>query len=269
MAEWIISHFSPHKVYIEPYGGAGSVLLCKKPSEVEIYNDIDDQVVNVLRCIRDHPQQLAKYMAVLPYSRTEFYRAQENFVLPRNSGSQIKQAAYTIMKAHAGYGSSGLRKNNTGFRGAFTSGSTETMKSNLRRWAKYPSRIKKYSARFREVLIENMDAIELIRKCDNPGTLIYLDPPYQFGKRTGIKNRYRFEMDDEDHQKLFEVLKDIQHASIILSGYSGGTYDQLNWESSTKKNLTLYGQERQETIWMNPVAMKHQKQQQFTFQTVD
>ena len=262
MAEWIISHFPSHKIYVEAYGGAGSVLLCKKPSEVEIYNDIDDQIINVLRCIRDHPQQLAKYIAVLPYSRTEFYRARVILATPRNYSNQIRQAAYTIMKAHCGFGSSGLRENNTGFRGAFTSGSTETVKSNLRRWAEYPSRIKGYSLRFRKVLIENMDAIELIQKSDNPGTLIYLDPPYEFEQRTSKKNQYRHEMDHQDHQDLYTVLQDIKHAAIILSGYSGGTYDKLKWKSRTKKNMTLYGQDRQETIWLNPIAMQSQKQQQ-------
>lgn len=264
MAEWIVSFFPKHRIYVEPFGGAASVLLCKQPADVEIYNDIDDQVVNVMRVIRDQPQKLQRYIKLLPYSRTEFHHSQIILQQPRNCDSNIARAAYTILAAYAGYGSSGLREKNTGFRGCFTSGSTETITSNLRRWKEYPSRITTYTKRLSGILIENMDALEIIQKSDHPSTLIYIDPPYEFGTRTGKKNTYRHEFTDLQHQRLLEIIINTKNAYIILSGYSGGIYDTLakqGWQTTQKASRTLYNQSRTETLWLNPAVLQSQKQQ--------
>lgn len=52
----IMRYFPPHTTYVEPYGGSASVLLNKPPSTLEIYNDLDGQVVNLFRVLRDPDQ---------------------------------------------------------------------------------------------------------------------------------------------------------------------------------------------------------------------
>ena len=47
LAPWIIGHFPPHRVYVEPFGGAGSVLIRKPRTYAEIWNDLDGHVVNL------------------------------------------------------------------------------------------------------------------------------------------------------------------------------------------------------------------------------
>lgn len=52
IAPWIISFFPEHRFYVEPFGGSGAVLLNKQPAFLDVYNDLDDRVVNFLRCLK-------------------------------------------------------------------------------------------------------------------------------------------------------------------------------------------------------------------------
>ena len=72
LAPWIISHFPPHKNYVEPCGGAASVLLQKPRSPLETYNDLDGNVVNFFRVLRDKPEELIRQIELTPWSRDEF-----------------------------------------------------------------------------------------------------------------------------------------------------------------------------------------------------
>jgi DNA adenine methylase len=71
LADWIISFFPEHLVYTECFGGAASVLLKKKPSKHEVYNDLNDEVVNLFRVVRDPEtaRKLRHMLKLTPYSR--------------------------------------------------------------------------------------------------------------------------------------------------------------------------------------------------------
>ena len=73
----IISLFPPHHTYVEPFGGAASVLLNKPPSEVEVYNDLDQRITRLFRVIRDSGTELQRRLALTPYSEIEFHNAEE------------------------------------------------------------------------------------------------------------------------------------------------------------------------------------------------
>ncbi len=78
IAPWIISNFPDHRVYVEPYGGAASVLLQKPRADAEIYNDLDSDMVNLLRVVRSQGDELVRLLELTPFARDEFDRAWEH-----------------------------------------------------------------------------------------------------------------------------------------------------------------------------------------------
>ena len=77
IAPWIIEHMPAHRVYVEPFGGAASVLLRKPRSKIEVYNDLDDEIVGIFQLLQDPAQcaRLIRMLARTPYSRREFEMA--------------------------------------------------------------------------------------------------------------------------------------------------------------------------------------------------
>ena len=72
LASWIISHFPVHECYVEPFGGAASVLLQKSRSPLEVYNDLDGRVVSFFSVLRERPDELARLLSLTPYARAEY-----------------------------------------------------------------------------------------------------------------------------------------------------------------------------------------------------
>src|SRR3954466_3079099 len=68
----IIDLFPQHHTYLEPFGGAASVLLNKPPSEVEVYNDLDGRITRLFRVLRDHGGEFQRRLSLTPYSELEF-----------------------------------------------------------------------------------------------------------------------------------------------------------------------------------------------------
>ena len=71
LSDWVISHFPPHEVYVEPYGGAANILLGKEQAFLEVYNDLSQDVVNFFQVLRDRPNELIRAIELTPYSRVE------------------------------------------------------------------------------------------------------------------------------------------------------------------------------------------------------
>jgi DNA adenine methylase len=254
LAPWLISQFPPHVTYVEPFGGGGSVLLVKPPSELEIYNDLDDDVVNFFQVLRDpvKADELARQINLTPYSRTEFFNAYNVF------GDPIERARRLVVRAQMGYGSAGATKGHTGFRmtGGRLKGTSE-----ISLWRRYPDRIVRAAERMKDVLIEHLDACEAIRIYDHHDTLFFVDPPYLLSTRCKNVIAYRHELTDDQHIELLDTLKKVA-GKVILSGYSSPLYDQAlpGWQKKTKTvqaSGNKGGTSRLECIWINPAAQHH------------
>lgn len=77
LTPWIIDYIPEHKVYVEPFAGSLAVLFAKERSHIETVNDINQDVVNFFRILRDQPEELKRLLQYTPYSRKEYELAYE------------------------------------------------------------------------------------------------------------------------------------------------------------------------------------------------
>ena len=250
LASWIISYFPSHETYVEPFGGGASVLLSKSPSRMEVYNDLDQDIVNFFEVLRDQTlaEKLAFQVELTPYSRSEFLNARAE------TNDRIEQARRLVVRAQMGFGSAGATKGNTGFRLDTARGGSDIVTI----WQRQPEVIRQAAARLKKVLIENRDAIKVIQDNDREDTLFFIDPPYVLDTRNMGGKAYRHEMSNADHEQLINVLNSCK-GKIILCGYDHTIYEALNWKKVIK-SVAAAGQSgsvlREEILWINPQAEK-------------
>lgn len=245
MADWIISIMPPHKSYLEPFFGSGAVFFKKLPSRIETINDLDGEIVNLFRCIREKPKELAWAVALTPYSRCEYEQAWKRF---KEGGpcEGVEVARETLVRYWQGYGSTvaykgGWKNDVAGREYAY----------DVRNWKKLPGRIEAVAERLKEAQIEQLPAVELIRRFKRPDVLIYADPPYVASTRKG--RQYVVDMvEDRQHIELLETLKG-HPGPVILSGYENDLYDRSlkGWIKLHKKAYAEGGRDRTETVWLN------------------
>lgn len=245
LAPWIVSYFPKHRVYVELFGGGGSVLLRKERSYAEIYNDIDGEVVNVFRILQDQntSRELCRRIYLTPFAREEFSLSYQP------AKDAIEKARKTIIRSFMGFGSDGVNgARNTGFR----ANSNRSGTTPAHDWANYPDVIATFTERLRGVVIENRDWEEVINQHDTNRTLIYADPPYLHNTRTNSK-RYRFEFMDKDHIQLAEKLNKVE-GMVIVSGYPSALYSELytGWKVIERKAWADGALERVEMLWLSP-----------------
>jgi DNA adenine methylase len=258
LAPWIISHFPPHRVYVEPFGGAASVLLRKPKAYAEIYNDLDDWAVNLFRVLRDEAMsaRLVEQLRLTPFSRTEFEVGRE---LSEATGDPVELARRLIVRSFMGFGSNAHNGRSTGFRANSNRSGTTPAQD----WRNYPDALPALIERFRGVVIENRDAMQVMRAHDGPETLHYVDPPYMAetrspGNKYDLKYRmYRHELSDDDHAKLLDDLKSLA-GMVVLSGYSAPLYERelADWQRVEIDAHADGARDRTEVLWINAAAQR-------------
>ncbi len=244
LAPWILSHFPEHRIYVEPYGGAASVLLRKPRSYAEVYNDLDGEVVNLFCVLRDDPDWLISALRMTPFARKEFEQAY------RRCDDAKERARRLVIRSFMGFGSNGHARV-TGFRADSNRSGTTPAHD----WANYPDALAIAVERLRGVVIESRDALEAMTQHDGPRTLHYVDPPYVLSSRSDPSKDYAHEMTDADHAKMADVLHELQ-GMVILSGYHSPLYDDLfrDWQRVDAAALADGARPRREVLWFNAAA---------------
>ena len=246
---WLLPLLPTCHHYCEPFAGSAAVLLNRDPSPVETYNDIDGEVVNFFRVLRDKTEDLVKAIALTPFSREEFYWA----VSGHEDGlTDLERARRFYIKA---------RQSRTGLAQTATLGRWANCKNTSRagmsgvvsRWLGAVEGLPDIALRLIRVQIENRPAVDVMKLYDSPKTLFYCDPPYVHETR-GDSKAYGYEMDEEAHRELAQVLRSCK-GKVAISGYQCALMDEL-YEGWTRydalpKNCHSVKEERSEALWMN------------------
>lgn len=255
LGAWIIKHFPPHRVYTEVYGGAGSVLLQKPKSYAEVWNDLDGEVVNLFRVLRDKKgsAELRRLLFLTPFSRAEFKGAYQL------TDDPVEKARRLVVRSYMGFGSDA---NNLAVSASFRSNSNRAGTTPSHDWANYPGALSRTIRRLRGVVLENRDALKVLLQHDGPDTLHYVDPPYVHATRgqgsTDFRHRYAHEMFDHDHRDLARILNGLQ-GMVVLSGYGGDLYDKLytGWRTYQREAFADGARKRTEVLWLNEQAVEN------------
>jgi DNA adenine methylase len=240
IAPWIIEQMPPHRCYVEPFGGGGSVLMRKPRCYAEVYNDLNAEMVNLFRVIRDRGRELREKLTLTPFARVDFMESYEP------TEDAVEQARRTVARCFMGFGSNAHNRK-TGFR----SNSNRSNTTPAHDWRNYPDEVPAMIERLRGVVIENKDATEVIRQHDGAETLHYVDPPYVMTTRSDKASDYSHEMTDDDHRALAETLHNVK-GMVILSGYDCPLYSELykGWRRIERKALADGAAARIEVLWL-------------------
>jgi DNA adenine methylase len=257
MAEWIIDHMPPHTTYLEPFFGSGAVFFNKPPSPLETINDLDGDVVNLFRVIRDRPEELARLVYWTPYSREEYYASYD-----MDGADELERARRFLVRCWMARGAK--TSDRTGWRHNIDVNKCPNRPVS-RQWVDMPEKILVVTDRLQGVQIENQPALQIIERYRRPDVLIYADPPYLLETRSG--RMYKHEMTDDDHAELLDVL-DAHPGPVLLSGYANSLYDERlkHWHREEKKVLAEAGLVRTEVLWINPIAASQFGQIVLTFE---
>ena len=247
LAPWIISHFPEHQNYVEPCGGAASVLLQKPRSPLETYNDLDGNVVNFFRVLRDRPDELIRQIRLTPWARESFETARAA------DGNDLERARRFFVSAWQGI-SCMPHDQTTGWRSSSFWGQCYNLPSHNYFDLVESDILATLAKRFYGVQIECRGYEYVIERYDCADTLTYFDPPYISCERNS-PNVYVYEWTDPDHIQAAALLRACQ-GYVVVSGYACDLYRELyedhDWQRVDKEAQTNSGGKRIESLWLSP-----------------
>jgi DNA adenine methylase len=221
MVSKLLKLIPPHRVYVEVFGGGASLLLAKPPSEVEVYNDIDSDLVNLFRVLRDKEkfQRFYRLVCLTPYSREEYNFCKHTF---KDCQDDVERAYRFFVFARMTF--SGYTASRPSWSFVITT-SAGGMAQSCSGWLHVIERLPEIHARLANVQIEHCDFRQIIPAYDAPDTFFYCDPPYVPEARRRLQT-YRYEMSLDDHRDLVNLLLGVR-GKVMLSGYRHEVYEPL------------------------------------------
>lgn len=250
LSEWIIKHFPEDYTeldFVEAYAGGASVLINKSKSRVEVLNDIEEDLIQIYRALRDESKMFIGRLKRVKYCESTFDRAvkrQDNLWM-----DYMDQAVNEFILRRMSRG--GMKK---AF--AWSDRKRGGKPGDVNAWDTIIEMLPKIAERLRDVHILNQSAFDTLKVFNNDDAFVYVDPPYLPNARTA-SDIYAYEMSTEDHIKLATILNTF-NGKVVLSGYPSKLYQRLyeGWKCVRKKMPNHSSQAKKKTrrveaIWLN------------------
>lgn len=199
-ADWVLEHLPEHHCYVEPFGGAATVLFTKDPSSVEVYNDKDDHLVEFFRTLWSDRDALITRLNEIPYSRELHEDWSAQFYGDESPPSDDVERATRFFYLRFSQQMS-MSKGVAGF-------CSTRHRNEARKFADATDALTEFAERLSNVVIENKDYREIIGQYDGGGTVFYCDPPYVDSTRS-----YRHSEFDND--ELTSILREIDGQFVL------------------------------------------------------
>jgi len=261
---WLLPLLPRCKHFVDVFGGSAAVLLNRDPSPIETYNDLDNNVVNFFKVVRQNPDELMRLLHLTPYSREDRKEALRAMrTPPPNTDISLEHARlFFIMARQTQRGQAQMITDSELNAWRFTRNVIQRgIAVYNAQWQSGIDGLAAVAARLRNVQIENYPALDVIRLYNDPGVLLYCDPPYVHDTRRLDKtSTYAFEMTTQQHVELAAALH--KHQGLVaLSGYPSPLYDELyaDWfyvdmpyqSASVQITTSTLDASRIERLWTN------------------
>lgn len=233
LSNWVIDHIPDHTVYVEPFGGSAAVLLNKERSNVEVYNDLDGDLVQFFEVARDRPDELREWVRRTPYSEELHNKWTRAFYSGERPDDPIERAGRFLFLRYSQF--AGKYEGPRGFK----RDTPRTRVGESRTWQSVPDRVDEICERLQGVSIQNRHVVDVIDHYDAPDVVFYLDPPY-------LDKEHSYRVDDFSHAELAGALEGIDgYAMVSYTDRPEGLYE--GWNEVTRGHYHKSGTEKDES----------------------
>jgi len=210
LAPWIIDHLPAHNTFVEVFGGSAAVLVHKPDSINEVYNDLDDDLVEFFEVLRDRRDELLDWLRHTPYSRSLYERFADAYHAGDRADDPVVRAGRYWYLVQAGFNGDLTKRNSFS---TSTSARGYPCDSQARNYHRSRERLEAFSRRFNAVTVECLDWRDVIDRYDSDTTVFYVDPPY-----SGVRSGGYYPHHDINHEALINTLDNIEGEAVVSYG---------------------------------------------------
>lgn len=255
--QWLLPLLPECKSFVDTFGGSAAVIINRKPSDIETFNDINGRIVNLFEVLRVRGQELIDALYLTPYSRGEYKGAWDD-----DGVDPIERARRFFIRTQQSMWAAGAQEEMKGWASSVNDSRVQVSEK-VRKWRNSIEGLPAVIERFRAIQIECKDFRYIMQKYDTPETLFYLDSPYH--KTFRSSTNYEFDFKDQDFHDLHHYASRVK-GKVAISGYNDpfmlqlfrdfeftkGPERQTARKSNTdQKKQDRYKQEVCECLWTN------------------